>query len=124
MHVSKKLNKVRRYGAVLGYQEVLKLCPDFAARPDYYAGCIVHSEDTRADILDGLRVAEAAMSVRQQLVRFFRYTSRVAHLSLGDLTAPTDSPVALRSILRAAVVTSGWWMRTVIRSSAIRMGRC
>ena len=41
--------------AVKAVQELLKLRPDFASRPDFYVGCFVHSDQTRADVLEGLR---------------------------------------------------------------------
>ena len=46
----------RKQQAEAAYAEVLKLKPEFAVRPDFYLGCFVHSDDTRAEMLDGLRV--------------------------------------------------------------------
>jgi adenylate cyclase len=52
------LERLGRHGeAEMAYQEVVDLCPDFSGRPEHYVGCLIHSDETRATILDGLRVA-------------------------------------------------------------------
>jgi tetratricopeptide (TPR) repeat protein len=46
--------------AATAVQDLLELQPDFAARPDFYVGCFVHSDQARADVLDGLRTGGLA----------------------------------------------------------------
>ncbi len=46
----------RKKEAAMAFQELLNLQPDFAVRPNFYTGCFVHSDHTRTDMLDGLRV--------------------------------------------------------------------
>ena len=47
----------RQKHAEAAYAEVLELKSEFASRPEFYLACYVHSDDTRADMLDGLRLA-------------------------------------------------------------------
>ena len=50
-----KIGRIAEAGAA--YQELLNLRPNCGEDPDYYVGCYVHSDDTRSDVLDGLRIA-------------------------------------------------------------------
>ena len=47
----------RKEEAIQAYHQLVARRPDFAARHDHYLGCFIHSDDTRTDVLDGLRAA-------------------------------------------------------------------